>query len=227
MQLAGTSVEGYVGLGFNGAVGAPDTLDPVPEGPEAHCDNADFLDSVSLGLDEGYPRTRKQATAELQNCVDHIRERFREGLDAADNLVDEQARVVEGEVDIKVAHCTFSFPELQMHLFSRSKCSTIEGFGRAMHGIQDFYAHSNWADVSFPPFGPSNPPGLERNEPPIFLDLRAENDITEQVPYNLSTGCFGGILTDKAVGMPGHPLEPGSMDCTGESRQELLLPMPY
>ena len=33
----------------NGAVGAPDTLVPVLEGPEAHCDNADILNAP------GYP----------------------------------------------------------------------------------------------------------------------------------------------------------------------------
>lgn len=199
----GTSVDGYVGMGFNGAVGAPDTLDPVPEGPSAHCDNADFLDSAAFGLARPYPRTRAEATETLQNCVDHIRERFREGLDAADNIVDEHARIIEGHVDIKVGHCTFSFRDLQMHFFSRSKCSAIEGFGRALHGIQDFYAHSNWADDALPPFSAENPPGLKRNDTPIFLDLRAENDIAEQVPHNLSTGCFGGILTDQAVGMKG------------------------
>jgi hypothetical protein len=214
-QLAGTSgPDGYVGRGFNGAVGAPDTLDPVPEGPEAHCDNADFLDSIGIGLESPYPRTRAEATEELQKCVDHIRERFSEGLDAADNIVDEHARIVENEVNLRF-QCTFSFPELQMHLFSRSKCSAIEGFGRAMHGIQDFYAHSNWADHSVPPYSPENPPGLKRDDIPVFLDLRADNNISEQVPYNLSTGCFGGILTDSVVGQPGHPLEPGSMDCTG------------
>jgi hypothetical protein len=173
-------------------------------------------------LESPYPRTRAEATKELQTCIDHLRGRFGEGLDAADNIVDEHARIVEREVDIKSTHCTFSFPELQMHLFSRSKCSTLEGLGRAMHGIQDFYAHSNWADDALPPFGPENPPGLKRNEPPIFLDLRADNDISEQVPYNLSTGCFGGILTDGAVGQPGHPLEPGSMDCTGRITHHTL-----
>jgi hypothetical protein len=216
MQLAGTSgPDGHVGRGFNGAVGSPDTLDPVPEGPEAHCDNADFLDSVGLGLDTPYPRTREEATLELQNCINHLRERFGEGLDAADKMVDSYGRISEGDVDIQRGHCTFSFPELQMHMFSRSKCSAIEGFGRALHGVQDFYAHSNWADQALPPYGADNPPGLKRDDNPRFLDLRAQNDIAAQVPSNLSTGCFGGILTDGAVGQPGHPLEPGSMDCTG------------
>lgn len=216
-QLAGESgPDGHVGRGFNGGVGAPDTLDPVPEGPEAHCDNADFLDAKFFGLEEAYPQSRLVATRQLQSCVDHLRERFSEGLDAADTIVDEYARIVEAQVDISVFYCRFSFPELHLHVFARGKCSAIEGFGRALHGIQDFYAHSNWADwPAEGPIGLSNPPGLGRNDSPTFLDLRAENEIDDQVPRNLSTGCFGGGLTDGPIGQPGHPLEPGSMDCTG------------
>jgi hypothetical protein len=222
-QLAGTSgPDGYVAQGTNGAVGAPDLLDPVPEGPHAHCDNADFLDTVSLGIDEKYPRTREEATASLQACVNHLRSRFEEGLDAADKIVDGGARIMAPHVDLSVANCRFSFPDLQMHLFSRSKCSAIEGFGRALHGVQDFYAHSNWADDAKPPFGLGNPPGLKRTDYPSFLDLRGENDVADQVPRNLSTGCFGGILTDGPEGKAGHPLEPGSKDCSGRVTHHTL-----
>jgi hypothetical protein len=223
-QLAGVSgPDGHVGRGFNGAVGAPDTLDPVPEGPEAHCDNADFLDSKFFGLEDEYPQSRGVATRQLQTCVDHLRERFSEGLDAADNIVDEYARIVETQVDISVFYCRFSFPELHLHVFARGKCSAIEGFGRALHGIQDFYAHSNWVDSPAEgPVGLGNPPGLGRDDVPTFLDLRAENEIEEQVPHNLSTGCFGGALTDGPVGQSGHPLEPGSMDCTGRITHHTL-----
>lgn len=222
-QLAGTSgPDGYVGQGTNGAVGAPDMLDPVPEGPEAHCDNADFLDAVTLGLGDVYPRTREQATASLQSCINHLRLRFEEGLDAADRIVDAGARILENHVDLKVSNCRFSFPDLQMHYFGRSKCSTIEGFGRALHGVQDFYAHSNWADDAAAPFGLSNPPGLRRKDFPAFMDLRGENDVADQIPYNLSTGCFGGILTDGPEGKAGHPLEPGSKDCSGRVTHHTL-----
>jgi hypothetical protein len=222
-QLAGRSgPEGYFGQGSNGAVGAPDMLDPVPEGPEAHCDNADFLDSAAYGLKEEYPRTREQATEQLQMCVSHLRERFSEGLDAADKVVDEHASIAPGAVDISTLDCRFSFRMLQMHVFSRSKCSAIEGFGRALHGIQDFYAHSNWADDATPSFGPDNPPGLKRSDYPSFLDLRAENNITEEVPHELSTGCFGGLLTDGPIGKAGHPMEPGSIDCTGRITHHTL-----
>jgi hypothetical protein len=33
---------------------------------------------------------------------------------------------------------------------NRAKCQAIEGFGRALHGAQDFYSHSNWTDVADP-----------------------------------------------------------------------------
>ncbi|KAH7130038.1 hypothetical protein B0J11DRAFT_412251, partial [Dendryphion nanum] len=222
-QLAGTSEPGgYVGQGSNGAVGAPDMLDPTPEGPEAHCDNADFLDTTALGLKESYPRTRAEATAQLQICTNHLRMRFSEGVDAANKIASHDLNILPAEVDISTRDCRFSFPELQMHIFSRSKCSAIEGFGRALHGIQDFYAHSNWADDASPPFSVSNPPGLKRNDYPAFLDLRAENNITDEVPQDLSTGCFGGIMTDGPVGKAGHPLEPGSLDCTGRITHHTL-----
>lgn len=209
-QLAGRSgPKGYFAQGSNGAVGAPDMLDPTPEGPEAHCDNADFLNTAT------YPQTREQATGQLQTCVDHLRERFLEGVQAADKIVDEAGRIIWPQVELSVLDCRFSFRDLQMHIFSRSKCSAIEGFGRALHGIQDFYAHSNWADDAKPPFSVENPPGLKRGDYPIFLDLRAENNISEQVPLDLTTGCFGGVMTDGPIGKAGHPLEPGSADCTG------------
>lgn len=220
-QLSGRS-DIYVGQGSNGAVGAPDMLDPVPEGPEAHCDNADYLDAQHFGLGVEYPVSRQQATEQLQICINHMRGRIEEGIDAADKIVDEGARIIAPEVDISTLDCRFSFPALQMHVFARAKCSAIEGFGRALHGVQDFYAHSNWADDAEPPFGPNNPPGLKRVDPPVFLDLRSENDISEQVPHNLSTGCFGGLFTDGPVGKAGHPLEPGSIDCTGRITHHTL-----
>jgi hypothetical protein len=57
-----------------GAVGAPDS-DELSD-PAAHCDNADFLEGE-------YPRTRNEATASVVACVNHMRMRFGEGVDAA------------------------------------------------------------------------------------------------------------------------------------------------
>ncbi|GAB1316511.1 VWFA domain-containing protein [Madurella fahalii] len=198
------------GAGFNGAVGSPDTLDPIPEGPEAHCDDADYLDVP------GYPQTRAEATAKLQACIDHFRARFRQAWTAAEQLLDERKRIRPGMVELAspFGDCTFAFPALQGNAFGRAKCSTLEGFGRALHGIQDFYSHSNWVDTADPsqPISESNPPGLAMNGTAPFLDMRATGLIPpDQIPLNLTTGCFA--LPDTS---------PGSGDCTGRITHHAL-----
>ncbi|KXX74014.1 Opticin [Madurella mycetomatis] len=198
------------GAGFNGAVGSPDTLDPIPEGPEAHCDDADYLDIP------GYPQTRAEATAKLQACVDHFRARFRQAWAAAAELLDERKRIRPGMVELanSFGDCTFAFPALQGNALGRAKCSTLEGFGRALHGIQDFYSHSNWADTADPsqPISESNPPGLAMNGTAPFLDMRATGPIPpDQIPLTLTTGCFA--LPDTS---------PGSGDCTGRITHHAL-----
>lgn len=207
-QLAGyhRDVLGHAipGAGFNGAVGSPDTLDPVPEGPEAHCDDADYLDMP------GYPQTRDQATANLQACIDHLRYRFRQAWDSAERLLDERRRVRGEMVEISnpfLGDCRFAFPALQGDAYGRAKCNTLEGLGRALHGVQDFYSHSNWADHADPtlPINASNPPGLGKNGTAPFLNLRATGLIpSDQIPLNLTTGCFS--LPDSS---------PGSGACEG------------
>ncbi|KAL2165024.1 hypothetical protein VTH06DRAFT_320 [Thermothelomyces fergusii] len=192
-QLAGYHVNvmgiALTGSGTNGAVGAPDTFDPFPEGPEAHCDDADYLDIP------GYPQSRAEANAKLQACVDHLRHRFRQAVGAADRLLDDRHRIRREMVQLSLPYgdCTFAFPEWQHDDYGRAKCSTLEGFGRALHGIQDFYAHSNWADSADPtrPISISNPPGLGMTGSAPFLDLRANGTIpADQIPRNLTTGCF-------------------------------------
>ena len=61
-------------------------------------------------------------------------------------------------------------------------------FGRALHGAQDFYSHSNWADAADParPIGADNPPGLNLPAPSPILDLRGDGAPT--VPAELTTG---------------------------------------
>lgn len=177
-QLAGR------GRGF-GAIGAPDS-DEISD-PAAHCDNADFLSG-------SYPRTRGEATTQLTACIDHLRTRFRQGVDSAEDLLDDQGRVVRDEV-ILDADCRFSGDE------DRAKCAVIEGLGRALHGAQDFYAHSNWADEADParPIGPENPPGLDRPGPSELFDLRGSSAMS--VPAGLATGCF--VLKDESPGVGG------------------------
>ncbi|KAM7206539.1 hypothetical protein V8F20_002665 [Naviculisporaceae sp. PSN 640] len=214
-QLAGYHLDvmglALPGAGFNGAVGAPDTLDPIPEGPEAHCDNADFVDIP------GYPQSRENATANLQVCVDHLRARFRQAWVSAEGLVDEKNRIRMGTVELVSAFggdCRFAFPSLQINTLARPKCSTLEGFGRALHGVQDFYSHSNWADWTdhSKPISAGNPPGLALNTTAAFLDLRASGPIPpDQIPHNLTTGCFA--IPDAT---------PGSGECAGRVTHHAL-----
>jgi hypothetical protein len=171
-----------------GAVGAPDS-DEIFD-PAAHCDNADFL-----GTD--YPRTREQATAGLLNCVDHVRMRFREGVEGAGGLLDDDGQVIEDDVDLASECRVFEATE------RRAKCAALEAFGRVLHGVQDFYSHSNWADTADParPIAEDNPPGLNLPAPSSIFDL---GDETPDVPPDVATGCF--VVQDEV---------PGAGDCAG------------
>nr|WP_163017292.1 CinY protein [Streptomyces chartreusis] len=169
-QLAGAS-------GTFGAVGAPDSDEILDF--EAHCDDADFLDRP------GYPQSRSQATAALQACISHLKEDFRSGVNNAASIVS-AGRIQSNEVSLSPS-CTFT-----MGVHGRSKCNSLEGLGRALHGVQDFYSHSNWADQadSAHSTGITNPPGLNRAFVAPFLSLTASAPDDATIPRELSTGCF-------------------------------------
>jgi hypothetical protein len=167
-----------------GGVGAPDS-DEVSD-PAAHCDGADFLEA-------GYPRTRDQATAGLMACVDHLRMRLGEAVDRAAELLDDEGQVIEEEVDFDSECRMVEAAE------SRAKCATLEALGRLLHGVQDFYSHSNWADEADPTraIGDANPPGLDLPGPSAVLDLRS--DAPPVVPAGLATGCY--VVRDEVPGV--------------------------
>jgi hypothetical protein len=167
-----------------GAVGSPDRNEVSD--PAAHCDGADFLAG-------SYPRTREQATASLRQCVDHLRLRLREAVGNAAGLLDAEGRIVAAETELDT-DC-----RLAPTVDERAKCTALESFGRALHGVQDFYAHSNWTDVGDPdrPAGAGNPPGLRRSAPSPVLDLRGSG--APAVPADLTTGCF--VLRDQIPGV--------------------------
>jgi hypothetical protein len=180
------SVDQLAGHGKTfGAVGSPD-LTEVSD-PAAHCDDADFLAAT------GYPRTRDRATTSLLDCVNHLRGRFREAVAGANGLLDGEGRIVGAEVGLDT-DCG-----LVAHAEQRAKCEVLEGFGRALHGVQDFYSHSNWADATDParPVGADNPPGLNLPAPSPVLDLAG--DTAPTVPPELTTGCF--TLPDRSRGV--------------------------
>jgi hypothetical protein len=167
-----------------GAVGAPDS-DEMTD-PAAHCDNADHLAG-------SYPFPRDTAVTALRNCVAHLRAQFREGLDSAEDLLDDRGQVIPEEVSVS-PECN---PREREE--SRTKCRTLEAFGRVLHGVQDFYAHSNWADRADParPVGADNPPGLHRPGPSYLLDLRGTTDV--RPPADFTTGCY--VLQDRVPGV--------------------------
>ncbi len=179
------SMEQLAGHGkMFGGVGAPDS-DEISD-PAAHCDGGDYLRG-------DYPRTRDQATSGLQACVTHLRTRFGQGVDSAAGMLDEQQQIVGDEVRLD-GDCRFFGAARQP-----AKCETIEGLGRALHGVQDFHAHSNWADEADPsrPIGPDNPPGLNLPGPSPILDLRGDGSMS--VPRDLITGCY--VLQDRVPGV--------------------------
>jgi hypothetical protein len=167
-----------------GGVGAPDS-DEISD-PAAHCDNADFLSA-------DYAVTRELATAGLEDCVNHLRVRFSEAVESARDLLDDDGRIIEDEADLRSECKVFEATE------RRAKCASLEAFGRVLHGAQDFYAHSNWADEADPgrPVGADNPPGLNQPGPAPVLDLRGGT--TPAVPPELTTGCF--VVRDEVPGV--------------------------
>jgi hypothetical protein len=84
-----------------------------------------------------------------------MRARFGESVDSAQGLLDDQGDVIAGEVSPD--------PECNPReaVENRAKCAALEGFGAVLHGAQDFYAHSNWADEADPtrPSGTRTRPG--------------------------------------------------------------------
>ncbi|MEU4690896.1 CinY protein [Actinoplanes sp. NPDC023714] len=184
-----------------GAVGAPDSDEMADSA--AHCDDADYLDG-------GYPRTETAALTALTDCVEHLRRRFRDGLDSAAFLLDDRGEVVAGEVA--------AGPECDPRERDedRAKCTVLESFGRVLHGVQDFYSHSNWADRADPsrPIGPDNPPGLHRPGPSPLLNLRGPSPLLDLrgpaplldlrgpapvMPAGFTTGCY--VLHDQVPGV--------------------------
>jgi hypothetical protein len=172
-----------------GAVGTPDK-DELSL-PAAHCDNVDFLAGE-------YPRTREQATDALLDCVNQLRVRSGEGVDNAAELLDAQGQVVADEVSLD-PECRFGEASSRHAEDSRAKCASLEALGRVLHGAQDFYAHSNWADTADPtrPLGAENPPGLNLPGPSPVLDLRS--DTTPDIPPELTGGCYA--LRDQVPGV--------------------------
>ena len=188
-----------------GAVGAPDADETTSA--VAHCDDADYLDFAKYQLPGTYPRTRAEATQNLIDCIAHLSGRFDEGLTGAERLLGDKDNIIKRESDIERNNCVFF-----LGVSGRAKCDAIEGLGRALHGVQDFYSHSNWADNADPTetVSTANPPGLHLGAASPLFDLRsAMSPVGFTVPPDLSTGCF-------ILGIP--PDLSGARDCIKQGR---------
>ena len=213
-QLAGRT-------GYFGAVGAPDRLAQLTnfdssEGPEAHCDDADFFNSVN---GSSYPQSREAATAQLSKCVQHLQQQMAQAAQAG-RLMLQDTHLIKSEVDLSLLQpvCEIDYTKRD----PRSKCRAILGFGRVLHGVQDFYSHSNWADLAIGPFSPANPPGLGRTDPAQFLDLRSAASPNISPDMNdLSTGCYAGFGHDKIPGQ-NNPGKSEFPDCTNRVSHRAL-----
>lgn len=153
------SVQSWSQTQFKGASQAPD----VDEGMEAkaHCDNADYLASEDND-GKTYPVSRNKADFALATCVRYATVRYKYALDFADELVDASGNpknITTGR------NCRFDLNK------GRPKCNVIEQLGRGWHAIEDFYAHSNYADYADPnkKVDRTNPPGLGLDAPAVKL----------------------------------------------------------
>lgn len=165
-----------------GAVGAPDI--PPPEGTEAHCDDGDYLPPGVYELPVPYPQDRADARRALQECRGYALGRFRQGLDAAAALLD-ASEAIRGSMVFLTPSCTFLGQTP-----GRAKCDVFDGFGRSLHTIQDFYAHTNWSDAKVPDdlVSSTAPPGLAKRALAPLMDMRRTG--TPPLDPLLISGCF-------------------------------------
>lgn len=177
-DLEAKTLDALAGRGDEpGAVGSVDLLEA---GPEAHCDNGDYLGGK-------YPRAEADAEAALTACRSLIVAELEGAVGLAKGLIDATA---EG---VSLDTCDFKRGT------GGAKCEVLTHLGRAFHIAQDFYAHTNWVDQPAEgPLSASNPPGLGKTGRSMWLDPRA------QVPFpkGLISGCAaqGDLTSDCAYG---------------------------
>ncbi|MEW2352270.1 hypothetical protein [Spirillospora sp. NPDC029432] len=172
---------------YLGGVGAPDSWASGGEldNADAHCDNADYIRSEDNG-GNAYVRTRAQASEQLVACLTHLRGRFQGAAREAGEVFDDDGELSGYE---SRARCADYGPPGER---ARAKCRFVDLFGRALHGVQDFYSHSNWVDShdSGKPTSVSNPPGMHRSEVFPLMNFRLPVSSPSDVPEQLATGCY-------------------------------------
>ncbi len=156
-----------------GAIGIPDRGVLVPAN-KAHCDSGDWLDIAD------YPHAQADAQAALEQCRAWMHEELDEAVRDAGGLVDRNGNLRASQLKIP---CVFVG-----QIKGGAKCNVIEDIGILLHASEDFYSHTNWADVAdaSQPIGVENPPGLGHDTRAPFIDLRQDDPF----PPGLLSGCF-------------------------------------
>lgn len=197
------------GNGTFGAIGAPDGgADTLKS--EAHCDDADYIDYAKWGLNGTYPQSKEERNRKLRECYDHMKELWDGGIKGAGELVDEYGALIASEAKLadesgKGIPCVYSGS-----LSGRAKCDAFEGLGRALHGLQDFYSHSNWVDYAQIVPTQNTPPGLGMTDLAPFLSMiNGSGPSDTNVPADFSTGCFN---------LFGHDTVEGAAACEKDGR---------
>lgn len=120
------------------------------------------------------------------------------GVRSAKALLNFHGQISTVETSSDVIDCQFRpSSDILNQFLGRAKCNVLQGFGYALHGIQDFYSHSNYGDSRNDKEVISilNPPGLGNTEKARFLDLRTWTGLplNKFISRWLSTGCFNLI----------------------------------
>lgn len=192
-------------FGYFSAVTAPDDVAMhLSGGPDWwHCDKADFYD------EPGYPISRPEATRKLQECREWAKYILTEGVNYKDKLCYNSGTnslrwtfrcegaaslgylMLNGKGDVDVNQpdsfgCIFNGAK------GRIKCRVIQQFGYTLHTLQDFYSHSNYADLNMEwPLSWKSIPGLGIQSTPEFWNLSLDTPDLPTLPDDrLSSGCY-------------------------------------
>jgi len=163
---------------------------------ESHCDSADHV-PPRYNNGETYPKDNAWRVKLFHMCGMYARNNFYEAIIRAWEL-QQDGKPVKTDMS---RDCEFNPEKTE----SRPKCAVIRDVGRALHTVQDFYAHGNWADFSVPgePVTRRNPYGLGRGPDDRFtmweVLLRQyfePSDVEKWLPEELITGCHPDDYVD-------------------------------
>ncbi|HVX20767.1 MAG TPA: hypothetical protein VHB02_05420 [Acidimicrobiales bacterium] len=156
------------------------TLAPASPIPESEANS--LVGRLSLGLRKvASPPSQSQAHQVLVDCITQAQQRLTSAVNLARGLLNAdgtaidyaQTKLTGGPAGTIPTPCRFPDPDRSSDTDISAKCAVLNQFGRALHTIEDFWSHSNWADIATPlqPTSGVNPPGLNRSYPPPYFTV--------------------------------------------------------